>query len=109
MTSRSSVPAALPSLTLLKIVMHSVQEDVAVPTFPSRFLITTNVLNLQDTNLSLPLTTTIATGIALIPDPVLAQDQIQDLLAPLTTVIKIIITMINPLLLRDLQGLTAKV
>src|SRR5581483_11158730 len=88
--------------------MLSIHEDAAAPTFPSRFSITTNVSNLQDTNLSLPLITTIVTGIARIPDPVLAQDRIQDLLAPLQIVTTVITTTINPLQLRNLQGLTAK-
>src|SRR5581483_9659433 len=88
--------------------MHLIQEDADVPISLNRFSTITNVSNRQDTNLSLPLTTIIVTGIVQIPDPALAQDRIQDLLAPLITVTKIITTSMDPLQLRNLQGPTAK-
>src|SRR5581483_5943712 len=108
MTSRSSALAALPLLTLLKTVTPSIHEDADVLIFLNHFLIITNVSNLLDTNQSLPLTTTIATGFVQIPDPALAQDQIQDLLAPPITVATTVITTVNPLQLQNLLSLTAK-
>jgi len=94
--------------TLLKIVTHSIQEDAAVPTFLNRFSTITNDSNLLDINRLLPITTTIVTGTVQTPDLALAQDLTLDLLIPRTTLITKITTTINPLQLRNLQGLTAK-
>src|SRR5581483_12230924 len=104
MTSRNSAPAALPLLTLLKTVTHSIQGDAAVPTFLNHFSTITNDSNLLDINRLLPITTTIVTGTVQTPDLAHAQDLILDLLAPQTTLITKITTTINLPQRRNLQG-----
>src|SRR5581483_11289867 len=94
---KNSVLVALLSLTLLKTVMPSTQEDVAAPTSPNHFSIITSALNPQDINLSLPPTTTIVIEIDPIPDPALAPDLIQDPHDVLLKTVTTMTTIINPL------------
>src|SRR5581483_10930882 len=108
MTSKSSALAALPLPTLLKTVTPLIHEAAGVRIFLSHFLTIMNVSNRLDINLLLPLIIITVTGIVQIPDPALAQDRIQDLLAlPVTILLTIVIT-INPLHPRNPQSLTAK-